>query len=169
MIPREVDSDQIRHHQAHPNDGWGVTIPAYFHDVAPFRKGNLHAMNTREIIDQYYQTANAGEWEKWVELFSTDVVIDEQLAGHVEGVEILRGAIDGLRKGYSKFQNIPKHIIISDGEAAVFSHISAANASGAPIEAEVANYFQIRDGKIAYMANFHDTVPFKPFTEQNLE
>ena len=24
------------------------------------------------------------------------------------------------------------------------------------------NYFQMRDGKIAYMANFHDSVPFRP-------
>lgn len=42
-----------------------------------------------------------------------------------------------------------------DGDqAAVVSHISA----GAAIEADVCNDFQIKDGQIAYMANFHDTV-----------
>jgi len=35
-----------------------------------------------------------------------------------------------------------------------------------PIEANVMNYFRFQDGKIAYMANFHDSVPFKPFLEQ---
>jgi ketosteroid isomerase-like protein len=125
-------------------------------------------MNTREVIDRYYETANAGDWESWVELFAEDVVMDEQLAGHLEGAAVLRGAIDGLRRGYSKFQNVPRHIVVNDGEAAVVSHISAANASGVPIEADVANYFQIQNGKITYMANFHDTVPFKPFTEQKL-
>jgi ketosteroid isomerase-like protein len=50
----------------------------------------------------------------------------------------------------------------------VVSHISAANAAGEAIEAEVTNYFEFRDGKIAYMANFHDTRPFDPFVNQDL-
>jgi ketosteroid isomerase-like protein len=125
-------------------------------------------MSTREVIDRYYETANAGDWQTWLTLFQEDVVIDEQLAGHVEGLDILRGAIGGMEKGYSKFQNVPKHIVVDGDEATVVSHISAANAAGVPIEAEVANYFQLRDGKIAYMANFHDTVPFQPFTSQDL-
>ena len=54
-------------------------------------------------------------------------------------------------------------------QACVMSHISAANAKGVVIEAEVANYFKLRDGKIAYMANFHDTVPFGPFVNQKLD
>ena len=125
-------------------------------------------MSTREVIERYYETANAGDWQTWLTLFQEDVVIDEQLAGHVEGLDILRGAIGGMEKGYSKFQNVPKHIVVDGDEATVVSHISAANAAGVPIEAEVANYFQLRDGKIAYMANFHDTVPFQPFTSQDL-
>jgi hypothetical protein len=28
------------------------------------------------------------------------------------------------------------------------------------------NYYQFRDGKIAYMANFHDSKPFAPFLRQ---
>ena len=35
-------------------------------------------------------------------------MIDEQLAGHVEGLDILRGAIGGMEKGYSRFQNVPE-------------------------------------------------------------
>lgn len=126
-------------------------------------------MSTREVIDRYYATVNAGDWDSWLELFDEGVVIDEQLAGHVEGAGVLRGAIDGLKRGYSKFLNVPKHIVVDGDEATAISHISAANAGGVPIEAEVANYFQVRDGKIVYMANFHDTVPFRPFTEQKLD
>jgi hypothetical protein len=29
------------------------------------------------------------------------------------------------------------------------------------IEADVVNYFRVVRGQIAYMANFHDTVPFR--------
>src|SRR5690242_2761211 len=124
------------------------------------------AMTTRETIETYYASVNRGDWDTWLTLFKDDVVIDEQLAGHVEGIGILRGAIDVMKTGYSKFQNVPKHIVVEGDEATCISHISAANAAGEPIEAEVANYFRLEDGKIAYMANFHDTRPFDPFVNQ---
>ena len=122
-------------------------------------------MTPREITDAYDRHANAGKWEAWCDLFAEDVVMDEQLAGHVEGLSTLRSMIGGM-SGYSKFQNVPRHIIISGNEAGVISHISAANRAGVPIEADVANYFRFENDKIAYMANFHDSVPFKPFLEQ---
>lgn len=124
-------------------------------------------MTTRETIETYYASVNRGDWDTWLTLFKDDVKIDEQLAGHVEGIEILRGAIDVMKTGYSRFQNVPKHIVVDGEEAAVVSHISAANAAGVPIEAEVANYFRLEDGKIAYMANFHDSRPFDPFVNQS--
>ena len=69
-------------------------------------------MTTRETIETYYASVNRGDWDTWLTLFTDGVVIDEQLAGHVEGIEILRGAIDGMKAGYSKFQNVPKHIVV---------------------------------------------------------
>ena len=123
-------------------------------------------MDTRAVIDTYYDSVNRGDWDTWLTLFADDVVIDEQLAGHVEGIEILRGAIDGSKASYSRFENRPKHVVVSGDEACVTSHISGASAGGVPIEAEVANYFRLRGGKIAYMQNFHDTVPFKPLADE---
>jgi ketosteroid isomerase-like protein len=125
-------------------------------------------MTTKELIDKYYEYANAGDWNAWCDLFTDDMVMDEQLAGHIEGLATLRPMMAGMGKAYSRFQNVPKRIIVSGDEAAVVSHISASNAAGVPIEAEVMNYFRIKNGKIAYMANFHDSVPFKPFLEQDL-
>jgi ketosteroid isomerase-like protein len=123
---------------------------------------------TSVLVDTYYESVNRGDWDTWLSLFADDVVIDEQLAGHIEGIGIMRGAISGMKKGYAKFQNIPSHIVIDGDQACVISHISAANASGVPIEANVANYFRLEQGKIKYMANFHDTVPFGPFVNQKL-
>jgi ketosteroid isomerase-like protein len=121
---------------------------------------------TSAIVETYYASVNRGDWDTWLSLFADDVVMDEQLAGHVEGISIMRGAVDGLKKGYSTFQNIPVHTVIDGDQACVISHISANNASGVPIEANVANYFRLDQGKIKYMANFHDTVPFGPFVNQ---
>ena len=126
-------------------------------------------MDTREVIEKYYESVNAGDWDTWLTLFDDNVVIDEQLAGHVEGIGILRGAIDGMKKGYSKFLNTPQHIVVEGNQACAISRIEAANASGVPIEANVANYFRVENSKITYMANFHDTVPFGPFVNQKLD
>ena len=123
---------------------------------------------TREVVDEYYRAVNTGNWDAWLALFSETVEMDEQLAGHVVGAAILRGAVGGLKKGYSKFLMHPKHIVIDGEHAAVIWHCEAANAAGVPIDAIGANYFEIVGGLITYVRTIHDTVPFKPFTEQKL-
>lgn len=119
-------------------------------------------MEPRDVVKRYYELANAGEWDPWCDLFAADQVMDEQLAGHVEGREPLREMMKGFPAMYARFSNEPRHMVVDGDQAAVVSHISATTAAGAAIEADVCNYFQIRDGQIAYMANFHDTVPFAP-------
>ncbi len=123
-------------------------------------------MKNHEIIDKYYEYANAGNWDAWCDLFAEDQVMDEQLAGHIEGLSALRSIMSGMDKTYSKFQNVPKNIIVSGDEGAVVSHISAANLAGDGIEANVMNYFRFKNGKISYMANFHDSKPFAPILNQ---
>lgn len=118
-------------------------------------------METREVIARYYEFANKGDWSAWVDLFSPDQVMDEQLAGHVEGQHTLRQMMAEFPKMYSVFQNIPRHIVIEGNEAAVFSHISAETPGGDSVEADVANYFHVTSGRINYMSNVHDTLPFK--------
>ena len=124
-------------------------------------------MKTKEVIEKYYEYANAGDWSKWCDLFADDMEMDEQIAGHIEKLSTLRPMMNGMGDAYAKFQNNPKVIIIDGDNAAVVSHISALASKhpDIPIEAEVMNHFIIKDGKISYMANFHDRVPFKPFLD----
>ena len=126
-------------------------------------------MDTREVIDRYYETVNAGDWDTWLTLFADDVVVDEQLAGHLEGVGVLRGAVGAMKKGYSKFLMLPEHVVIEAEQAAVVWHCEAANATGVPIDVRGANYFRVEEDKIVYMANFHDKGAFAPFTSQKLD
>lgn len=123
-------------------------------------------MKNKEIIDKYYEYANAGDWDAWCDLFAEDQLMDEQLAGRIEGLSALRSIMSGMDLTYSKFQNVPQNVIISDDEGAVVSNISAANLSGENIEANVMNYFRFKNGKISYMANFHDSRPFAPILNQ---
>jgi ketosteroid isomerase-like protein len=125
-------------------------------------------ITTREIVTNYFDAVNNGDWDTWLTLFDENVVMDEQLAGHLTGLDILRGAVDGLKKGYATFTNTPLEIVVEGEKAMVVWHIEATNASGVPIDAYGANFFKVSQGKITYMSNFHDTVPFKPFLEQDL-
>jgi ketosteroid isomerase-like protein len=111
---------------------------------------------------------NRGDWDDYLNLFDPDIVMDEQLAGHVQGIETLRSGVASLKKGYSKFQMHPVHCVVDGTRACVVWHCVAANAAGVPIDARGANYFEVGDGRITYFANFHDSVPFRPFLDQKL-
>jgi ketosteroid isomerase-like protein len=123
-------------------------------------------MDTRDVVVRYYELANAGDWDAWCDLFAVDQVMDEQLAGHIEGRETLREMMKGFPGMYTSFTNRPQRIIVEGEDAAVMSHISAVTPAGGRIEAGVMNYFRVVDGLIAYMANFHDTVPFTTVLEK---
>jgi ketosteroid isomerase-like protein len=125
-------------------------------------------MTTEQVINAYYENVNKGDWDSWLTLFTDDIVIDEQLAGHSEGIKVLREGVGGLKRGYSKFLMHPVHTVVDGDKGVVIWHCEAANAAGVPIDARGANYFEMRNGRIAYMANFHDSVPFRPFLDQKL-
>lgn len=121
-------------------------------------------METRDVLTRYYELANQGDWDAWTDLFAPDQVMDEQLAGHVEGRETLREMMRGFPGMYATFQNDPREMIVDGDRAAVISHISAETHNGETIEADVVNYFRVQNGEIVYMSNYHDTVPFQPLT-----
>jgi ketosteroid isomerase-like protein len=125
-------------------------------------------MTNREILEKYYEYANAGDWMAWCDLFTDNMVMDEQLGGHIVGLETLRGMMRGMGAAYARFQNVPIQMLVEGNSGAVKSHISA-RASKYPdeaIESDVMNFFTFENGKIAYMSNHHDSRPFEPFLRQ---
>lgn len=125
-------------------------------------------MTNQEIIEKYFEYANAGEWDKWCDLFSEDAVYEEQLAGRIEGRETLRPMMAGFPNAYKSFVNTPRHFIVEDDRAAAVSHISAQAMKypAEQIEAEAMLFLQVKDGLIVFAQNFHDSKPFAPFLRQ---
>jgi ketosteroid isomerase-like protein len=132
-------------------------------------------MDTRAVIERYYDCVNRGAWQEWLTLFSDDVVGDEQLAGHFAGIDVLRGAIDAISSGYSRFNMYPQRIVVDGDAACVVWRCDAANAAQVPIaypgnpgrQVIGANFFQVQNGKIVYMRTIHDSLPFQPFVKQS--
>ena len=100
-------------------------------------------MNAREVVTRYYELANAGDWDAWCDLFAADQVMDEQLAGHIEGRETLREMMKGFPGMYASFSNPPKHFIVDGDQAAVSRTSPRRHRRAATVEAEVMNYFRI--------------------------
>lgn len=121
-------------------------------------------MDTRQIVTRYFEYVNSGRWDDWLALFADDIVMDEQLGGHVEGIKNLAKSIEGLR-GSKNFKNHPRKFFVDGDTAAVVWHIETVGPKGERIEADGVNYYEIKNGKIAYFRNYHDSRPFKPILE----
>jgi ketosteroid isomerase-like protein len=118
-----------------------------------------------EVIDMYYRTANAGDWDGWLSIMADNITADEQLPGHLEGIKAMQGEADVIKQGYASFQMHPLHIVADGQHASVVWHCQATASKGGSIDAIGANYFVVDDGKITYIRTIHDTAPFKAFTE----
>lgn len=117
-------------------------------------------MDTRNIVKQYFDNVNAGEWDKWLNLFDENIVMDEQLSGHIEGINDLAKSIEGLRSS-PKFQNHLLEFVVEGNRAMANWHLQTTRPDGKNIEVKGVNYYKIKNGKIIYFANFHDTLPFR--------
>jgi ketosteroid isomerase-like protein len=113
----------------------------------------------RQTVLKYFEYVNAGAWEDYLQLFADDVVMDEQLAGHLVGIDEVRKGIAGLRTA-PHFQNSLVDMVVEGEIAMARWHIDADFGEGRLVDARGVNYFRIVSGKIVYFANYHDTRPF---------
>ena len=116
-------------------------------------------MNTREIVTEYFECVNSGRWDDYLTLFDDNVIMDEQLMGHLEGIAAVRAGVEQLRNA-PEFQNQPLEIVVEGDRAMAVWHITAIGPGGVSIEATGANFYRMAGGKIVYFANYHDTAPF---------
>ena len=117
-------------------------------------------MTTKEIIEKYFECINSGDWETWMTLFNDHVVMDEALSGRMEGIQAMRDSVDGIQQQFQKFENHIQEIVVEGDKAMVICRIEAVTTGGTPLESTGANYYKIENGKIVYMASFHDREPF---------
>ena len=125
-------------------------------------------MSAHEVIERYYLSVNAADWDTWLTLFHEEVVVDEPI-GHFEGIGALQNVVTAIKRGYSKFLMHPEKTIVDGNVGAVVWRCEAANLSDEPMEVNGVNVFEVVDGKIVKMQTFFDPADFAPFLNQKLD
>lgn len=118
----------------------------------------------KELMSKYYKAGSTGDWSTWQELLDENVVMEEQLAGRLEGHSAMKAILDRIQKYYTTFDMHPQHMVADGNEVCTGWQLEAVTSNGVPINATGAHYCRFENGKIVYMSNFHDTVPFKADT-----
>jgi ketosteroid isomerase-like protein len=118
------------------------------------------ARSTREIVETYFNSINTRDWDTWLALFTDDVVVDEALSGHTEGIEAMRQSAAGIQQGFKQFENRLDEIVVEADQAMVVCTITATTVMDTSLVSTGANFYRMRDGKIAYMSSYHDREPF---------
>lgn len=117
-------------------------------------------MNTRELVHAYFDLINSQDWDAWIALFAENIVIDEALSGHMEGLDAVRQSAAGIQQGFQRFTNTIDELVVEGDRAMVVCTIDATTGAGVGLRSTGANFYRIADGKIVYMSSFHDKEPF---------
>ena len=116
---------------------------------------------TREVVEKYFAAINTRDWDTWLTLFDENVVVDEALSGHLEGLPAMKASADGIDQGFTKFENHIEELVVDGDRAMVVCRIEAVTAAGRSLESTGANFYRVnKDGKITYMSSFHDKEAF---------
>ncbi len=113
-------------------------------------------MNAKDIVIKYFEGINNHDWDIWLSLFDDNVIIDEAVSGHMEGIHSMKESIEGIKNNFSKFKNNIQEIVAESNKVMVVCRIEATTMNGFSFESTGANFYNIANGKIIYMASFHD-------------
>lgn len=117
-------------------------------------------MQTKEVVEAYFNDINSGNWEHWLTLFSEESIFDDAVSGRLQGLKAMQECADGMVREFDSFTNTIEEIVTEGEKCMVVCTIRAKTKSGKELESPGANFYHIIDGKIRYMSSYHDPKPF---------
>lgn len=117
-------------------------------------------MDTREVAQKYFEYYNSRNWDGYLSLLDEHVDINEQMMGHVQGIEAVRNEIIGRLKNNPPATITPQKIVVEGEEAMSIWILEADLPNGTKFSVKGTNYFKVKNGKIVDFASYHDTAPF---------
>ena len=120
--------------------------------------------SVEDVIRTYFGSMNEARWDDCLALFAEDVIMDDQMVGHHEGIGPVREAIGMLHSlvVLPNFHNELLQVFVDDEHAVALWHMRFNAPDATQVIARGSNLFWVHQGKIRYLRTIHDTVPFRP-------
>lgn len=115
-------------------------------------------MTTRETIQEYF--ASLEQKAAWPSFLSDDMVFTS-FTSPVKRVNGKTAYLESTRRFYSMITGVePRRLIVDGQQACALTRYQLQPPSGAAFSSDVAEVFEVRDGKIASFDIYFDSAPF---------
>jgi ketosteroid isomerase-like protein len=139
----------------------GIALIIFSALAAANPKPSIHAgatMTTRATVQAYFDRLKLHA--DWQTLFA-DGVVYTQYTSPQKRLEGKTAFLDGTKRFYSSVASLAvRNVLVEGPEACVTTHYLLQRPAGLPIESDVAELFEVHDGKITSFSIYFDTAPF---------
>jgi ketosteroid isomerase-like protein len=114
-------------------------------------------MTTKQTIDGYFDSLKRGNG--WQSFFADDMTFTS-FTSPVNQVHGKDAYLEATKRFYGSIQSMQVRDVLVDGNrACAFTHYNLAGPNG-PFTSDVAEVFEVKDGKIGSFAIYFDSAPF---------
>ncbi|MCX2982010.1 nuclear transport factor 2 family protein [Halieaceae bacterium IMCC14734] len=112
----------------------------------------------RELIEQFWEIQNAGDYTRLIELFSDDAVLEDPLYGTVVGKKNIAVFMQTMNEATAEQQVHFEAREICGGTDAAWCKWEAMMPDRS---VEGCGIYKVADGKLTYYRDYYDTSAFK--------
>jgi ketosteroid isomerase-like protein len=114
-------------------------------------------MDTREIVEAYFDRMNREDWEGLGELFQEDAVLEAPGFPRQRGRDTVRTYFQAALGIYPKHYDDPVRIVVAGDTATVNIHYEGTLANGYELIFDAVDVFDMRDGLIGELTSWYDS------------
>jgi ketosteroid isomerase-like protein len=114
-------------------------------------------MDTRQIVQAYFDRLNSEDWEALGELFHEDAVLEAPGFPRQRGRDTVRTYFRSALGIYPEHYDDPVRIIVAGDIATVNIHYEGTLANGYQLSFDAVDVFEMRDGLIGELTSWYDS------------
>lgn len=114
-------------------------------------------MNTRELVQAYFDRMNSEDWEGLGELFHQEAELEAPGFPRQRGRDTVRGYFQSALGIYPEHYDDPVRIVVAGDTATVNIHYEGKLANGHQLSFDAVDVFEMRDGKIGELTSWYDS------------
>lgn len=126
----------------------------------------MSAQQTRDLIQNYYASFNAGDMDTFLSLLTEDVIHDINQGGREVGIPAFRAFMQKMNRSYRERLVDIAIMVNQDGSRAAAEFVVLGEylatdeglpaANGQTYRLPAGAFFEVRDGKVARISNYYN-------------